>query len=41
MLQVGKTALFTACKKGYDEVVEMLLNYGAQVNRQSSVRYSY
>ena len=30
--KLGRTALFTACLEGHENVAEMLLKYGADVN---------
>ena len=40
ILQVGNSALFTACEKGYFEIVKMLLTFGAQVNLLTCVRFT-
>ena len=38
-LQTGATALIVASKKGYSEVVKLLIDKGANVNISNSVRY--
>ena len=37
-VQDGQTALYIACKKGYDQIVELLLRREADVNHQTKVR---
>ena len=37
-VQDGQTALYIACKKGHDQIVELLLKKEVDVNHQMKVR---
>ena len=37
LVQDGKTPLYTACSKGHDKVVQVLLDHGVQVDVQDKV----
>ena len=41
MLQDGYSTLMRVCRKGYAEIVQMLIQHGADVNIQDKVRNIY
>ena len=41
MLQDGYSTLMRVCRKGYAEIVQMLIQHGADVNMQDKVRNIY